>query len=79
MGLAEIAAKRNKQNDSVICRKGITDLVIKRIPFTSPRLNYITYGGIPRGRMTMFAGKESSGKTTTALDLVKNAHILFIQ
>lgn len=79
MGLAEIAAKRNKQNDSVICRKGITDLVIKRIPFTSPRLNYITYGGVPRGRMTMFAGKESSGKTTTALDLVKNAQILFKQ
>ena len=79
MGLAEIAAKRNKQNDSVICRKGITDLIIKRIPFTSPRLNYITYGGVPRGRMTMFAGKESSGKTTTALDLVKNAQILFKQ
>ena len=79
MGLAEIAAKRNKQSGSVICRQGITDLVIKRIPFTSPRLNYITYGGVPRGRITMFAGKESSGKTTTALDLVKNAQIQFKQ
>lgn len=79
MGLAEIAAKANKQSGTTICRQGITDLVIKRIPFTSPRLNYITYGGIPRGRMTMFAGKESSGKTTTALDLVKNAQITFKQ
>ena len=34
-------------------------------------------GGIPRGRITMFAGKESSGKSTTALDSVKNAQIVF--
>ena len=34
-------------------------------------------GGVPRGRITMFAGKESSGKSTTALDVVKNAQYTF--
>ena len=48
-----------------------------RIPFTSQRANYLLYGGIPRGRVTEFAGEEGSGKTTTALDVVGNAQKLF--
>lgn len=48
-----------------------------KIPFTSPRLNYMTYGGIPRGRLVEFAGEENSGKTTTALDLISNAQQIF--
>ena len=50
-----------------------------RIPFSSPRANYMLYGGIPRGRITEFAGEEGSGKTTTALDIVGNAQKLFKQ
>lgn len=45
---------------------------IPRIPFSSPRANYVLYGGIPMYRIIEFAGLESSGKTTTALDIVKN-------
>lgn len=45
---------------------------IPRIPFSSPRANYVLYGGIPMYRIIEFAGLESSGKTTTALDVVKN-------
>lgn len=48
-----------------------------RIPFSSPRANYMLYGGIPRGRVTEFSGEEGSGKTTTALDIVGNAQKLF--
>jgi len=75
--LADVLLKVNKDFKKELAVKGIRHLQLKRIPFTSPRLNYETYGGIPRGRVSMFAGKESSGKTTTALDAVKNAQILF--
>lgn len=49
------------------------------VPFSSPRLNYMMYGGLPMGRMIEFAGAEKSGKTTTALDMVKNCQIKFEQ
>ena len=48
-----------------------------RIPFSSMGANRILYGGIPRGRITEFAGEEGSGKTTTALDVGGNAQKLF--
>ena len=77
MSLEDILSKINKDFKKELAIKGIGEIKIKKIPFTSPRLNYETYGGIPRGRITMFAGKESSGKSTTALDIVKNAQITF--
>lgn len=75
--LDDFVKQANKEFKKELAVKGIGEFVIKRIPFTSPRLNYETYGGIPRGRISMFAGKESSGKTTTALDILKNAQITF--
>lgn len=75
--LDDIIKGINKEFKKELAIKGIGELKVKRIPFTSPRLNYETYGGIPRGRISMFAGKESSGKTTTALDVAKNGQILF--
>lgn len=67
----------NKEFKKELAIKGIGELKLKRIPFTSLRLNYETYGGIPRGRISMFAGRESSGKSTTALDVVRNAQVVF--
>lgn len=75
--ISTLFKEMNKEFKKELAIKGIGDLKIKRIPFTSLRLNYETYGGIPRGRISMFAGKESSGKSTTALDVVKNAQITF--
>ena len=50
-----------------------SDLIIcEKIPFTSPRANYVTRGGIPKNKMTEFFGTEGSGKTTSALDIVAN-------
>lgn len=50
---------------------------IPKLPFSSPMLNYITYGGIPRDRMTEFFGMPSGGKSTTALDICRNAVKVF--
>lgn len=43
-----------------------------KIPFSSPKANYVTRGGIPRAKMTEFFGAEGSGKTTSALDIIAN-------
>lgn len=49
----------------------------KKIPFSSPLLNYCTYGGIPRTKITMLYGAPGGGKSTTAIDLCHNGHIQF--
>lgn len=50
---------------------------IPKIPFSSPLLNWATYGGVPRGRIVEFHGEESGGKSTTAIDICKNAVSIF--
>ena len=49
----------------------------RKIPFSSPSLNYITYGGIPRAAMTEFYGVPGGGKSTSAIDICKNALEIF--
>lgn len=75
----------NKEAKSEIITIGNVDKEYERIPFSSPRANYCIYGGIPKYRITEFAGLEGSGKTTSALDICKNylleeghKHILYI-
>ena len=67
----------NKQYKEEIAARGIPLIQTQKIPFSSPRANYMLYGGIPRGRIVEFAGEENGGKTTTALDIVANAQKLF--
>lgn len=62
----------NKTAGSNIAHFGLSSSEYKRIPFTSPRMNYCTYGGIPVGRIVEFYGEEHGGKTTTALDILAN-------
>ena len=62
----------NKKAKEEIISIGLNDYSYYRIPFTSPRMNYCTYGGIPIGKITEFYGEEHGGKTTTALDIVAN-------
>ena len=64
-----------KWGDSVV-HKGTSVGDYKSIPFTSPRLNYITHGGLPMGRLIEFNGEEHSGKTTSALDIVANYQVM---
>lgn len=67
----------NKNFKEDIAMKGVVERNFEKIPFSSPLANYMTYGGLPRGRIIEFAGEENGGKTTTALDIVSNAQRLF--
>ena len=59
--------------------KGLGHFNYAKIPFTSPRLNYITYGGVPKNKLIEFFGDEGGGKTTTALDVVANFQLAELQ
>lgn len=50
---------------------------VSKIPLSSPFLNFALYGGVPRRRITEFFGEPGSGKSTTAVDVCKNAYAIF--
>lgn len=56
---------------------GVEFQEVPKLPFSSPRLNYMTYGGLPLGRVAEFSGPDGSGKTTTALDAIGQAQKLY--
>ena len=62
----------NKKAKEEVVTEGLSDYNYDRIPFTSPRMNYCTFGGLPVGKLIEFCGEEHGGKTTTALDIVAN-------
>lgn len=70
--LESIMKEINKEFKSEAVHRGVSKYDYERIPFTSPRLNFMTYGGIPIGMLIEFFGEEHGGKTTTALDVVAN-------
>ena len=78
MSKLDITAKEKgkKLGESTI-GYGVKKAEYDKIKFTSPRLNYMTFGGLATGRIYEFAGPEGSGKTTSAFDLMKNAQIKF--
>ena len=71
-GLDAIIKQANKNAKEEIMTIGLPNYDYEKIPFTSPRMNYITYGGLPLGRLAEFYGEDGGGKTTTALDQVAN-------
>ena len=70
--LLEWMKKVNKTYGSEIVELNVKEKDLDLIPFTSPRLNYMCYSGVPRGRFIEFYGEESSGKSTLCLDLMAN-------
>ena len=70
--LDELIKDVNKKAKEEIITVGLSDYDYRRIPFTSPRMNYCTFGGLPIGKLIEFYGEEHGGKTTTALDIVAN-------
>lgn len=70
--LDDLVKDINKTFKEDLIHKGLAEYDYERIPFTSPRLNYMTFGGLPIGKLIEFYGAEHSGKTTTALDEVAN-------
>lgn len=75
--LEQLMQEVNKKFKKKIMCAGLPKFEGEKIPFSSMRLNYMTYGGIPRGSMVEFFGEEGGGKTTTALDIVANAQKIF--
>jgi recombination protein RecA len=75
--LDQLIKEFNREAKETIVARGIKRVTTNKIPFSSPRVNYMLYGGLPRGRLIEFAGEEGGGKTTTALDIVANAQKLF--
>ena len=60
--LDEIMRNANKRFKEEIITQGLSEFSYRRIPFTSPRMNYCTFGGIPIGKITEFYGEEHGGK-----------------
>lgn len=73
----EIIEKRKKEWNCSSLMDGANRNVGKKIPFSSPLLNYSTYGGIPRNAITEFFGQPGGGKTVSAIDICKNAYKIF--
>lgn len=76
---AEIIKKCEKEWACPDLMESVNKTSGRKIPFSSPSLNYITYGGIPRNAVTEFYGFEGGGKSTTAIDICKGAIGLFYE
>jgi recombination protein RecA len=65
--MADFAKKLNKEynNNNLIIKSDIVP-VYKRLSSGMMGMDYPLYGGIPYGRLMVFAGLEHSGKTTAA-------------
>jgi recombination protein RecA len=63
----------NKTFKTEVATVGATQIYVDKLPFSSPRLNYMTYGGVPIGKATEFFGPEGGGKTTAAVVIVGQA------
>lgn len=72
-----VCKELNKKYKSEFIHSGYGEFIFERIPFSSPKMNYMTYGGVPRGFIVEFSGGEGGGKTTTALDICANAQKVF--
>lgn len=78
MGYKDVLEKKAKEWGCPDMLSSVKDSIPK-IPFSSPLLNWLTYGGIPRGRIIEFHGEESGGKSSTAIDICYNAKKVFDQ
>lgn len=77
MSYADIIKKRQKDWNCPDLVNNIYKVHGTRIPFSSPLMNWFTYGGVPRNKITEFHGDFGSGKSTTSLDICNNAVKLF--
>lgn len=77
MSYADIIKKRKKEWECDGLMDGKNHGRGEKLPFSSPLMNWCTYGGIPRDMITEFFGAPSGGKSTTAVDICKNAIDIF--
>ena len=74
---ADIIKKCEKEWSCPELMESVNRVGGRKIPFSSPSLNWETYGGIPRAAMSEFYGQPGGGKSTTAIDICKNALDMF--
>ena len=67
----------NKKAKAEVITVGLNSYDYEKVPFTSPQLNYCTFGGLALGKIVEFFGEEHGGKTTTTLDIVANFQNMF--
>lgn len=72
-----ILKKKSKDWDCENLMGGANKPSGSKIPFSSPLMNWATYGGIPRDKISEFYGEPGGGKTTTCVDICKNALEIF--
>lgn len=72
LSLDDVIKDMNRKAKETVVTNGLSEYDYDRIPFTSPYMNYMTYGGLPVGKLIEFYGEEHGGKTTTALDVIAN-------
>ena len=60
--LNDIIKEMNKKSKEDVITVGLPEYSFERIPFTSPRMNYCTFGGLPVGQLIEFFGEEHGGK-----------------
>lgn len=65
--------KWNKDAKYELAQSGVSWQKVERIPLSSPRVCYLTYGGLPAIGLTELSGPENAGKSLLALDAVANA------
>lgn len=75
----DLINKMKKEWDCPGLMDGVHAARGQKIPFSSPMMNWATYGGIPRNKVSEFFGEPGGGKTTTSVDICKNAIELFTQ
>ena len=73
----QIFQQWNKKSKYEIAKSGVAWQKVERIPFSSPRCQYLCYGGIPSNGLCEFSGPEGAGKTCAALDIAGNAQRLW--
>lgn len=74
---ADIIKKKKKDWQCEHLMDGAHTARGSKLPFSSPLMNWATYGGIPRNKITEFFGDPGGGKTTTSVDICKNAIDIF--
>ena len=65
---AEIIKKKEKDWNAPNMMNAAKQYNTDKIPFSSPLMNWSTYGGVPMYRATEFFGEPGSGKSTSAVD-----------
>ena len=77
MSYADIIKKKQKEWKCDSLMNAVFEVQGERIPFSSPLMNWFTYGGVPRNRIMEIFGDEGSGKSTVCQDICQNAAKIF--